>query len=48
MRTVKLKQPVNIPSEVEQVLTILSKAGFFDDGLLVGSWAIVPAAPYRY
>lgn len=41
MSTVKLNQPVDLPTEVEQVLTVLGKAGFFDDGLLVGSWAML-------
>jgi len=40
MSTIKLRQSVNLPPEVEQVLAILSRAGFFDDGLLVGSWAM--------
>jgi hypothetical protein len=33
-------QPVNLPPEVEQTLAVLGQAGFFDDGLLVGSWAM--------
>jgi hypothetical protein len=40
MSTVKLKQPVDLPTEVEQALAVLGQAGFFDDGLLVGSWAM--------
>jgi len=40
MSIVKLKQHVNLPPEVEQVMAILGRAGFFDDGLLVGSWAM--------
>ena len=38
MKTCKLEQSIPLPPEIEKVLILLDKSGFFDDGLLVGSW----------
>jgi hypothetical protein len=40
MKTHKISHSVNLPPEVEQVLAVLDQSGFFDDGLLVGSWVM--------
>jgi len=40
MKTHKLDKPVNLPLEVEQVMMVLDGSGFFEDGLLVGSWVM--------
>ena len=38
MSTYKLDQLITLPHEMEQILVVLNKSGFFNDGLLVGSW----------
>ena len=38
MSAYKLDQLLSLPREMEQILIVLDKSGFFNDGLLVGSW----------
>ena len=41
MSTYSLDGNLNLPGPVREALTALTTAGFFDDGLLVGSWAML-------
>lgn len=41
MREFQIDKKTIIPEQVRSIFTILDGAGFFDDGILVGSWAML-------
>ena len=41
MREFQVNKRINIPEQVRLIFTTLDSAGFFDDGILVGSWAML-------
>ena len=41
MNRYKLKTTPEIPAEIRELLSILTQADFFEDGLLIGSWAML-------